>query len=384
MKRTFKTTFILFFLIVFMFLSPICMASDVAVTSNNDVDDGVNGTYEFIASDVYKFDEDIVIDSIIDGNAFAFGNNVTITGEIGGDVFAFGRTVTIAENAYVHGSIFVFAQDFNMNGICYDIYGCAGNATLGETAIVARDIRVAAEKVHINGQIKRDAYLNTNELIFPENASNLISGNLNYTSSSEFVIDENIVGGAIKFTQEVAEEATMAEKISSYITGILSTLLYALAVVLLTVWLAPNFRNKVGGILKKKAPLSFGVGLLASIAIIFGAFILLIFTRGLGVSISLAAIAIFILACTISQTIFGMGCAKLIAEKCKKDNLAMFIGMTLLVVLLLKLIGLIPFVGGLVGFASAMIGLGMILLNLINREKTDESKPEETTTPVNE
>ena len=53
MKRTFKTTFILFFLIAFMVLSPICMASDVAVTSDNDVDDGVNGTYEFIASDVY-------------------------------------------------------------------------------------------------------------------------------------------------------------------------------------------------------------------------------------------------------------------------------------------------------------------------------------------
>ena len=384
MKRTFKTKLILFFLIAFMVLSPICMASDVAVTSNNDVDDGVNGTYEFIASDVYKFDEDVVIDTIIDGNAFAFGNNVTVTGEVGGDVFAFGRTVTIAEDAYIHGNIFVFAQDFTMNGVCYDIYSASGNFNLGEKAIVARDIRVAADKVLINGQIKKDAYLYTNELVFPENSSTLIAGNLNYTSSSEFVIGENIVGGTIKYTQEVSEEATMAEKISSYITGILSTLLYALAVVLLTIWLAPNFRNKVGGILKKKAPVSLGVGLLTAIAIIFGAFILLIFTRGLGVSISLAAIAIFILSCTISQTVFGMGCAKLIAEKCKKDNLPMFIGMTLLVVLLLQLIGLIPFVGGLVGFASVMIGLGMLLLNLMNREKIDESKPEETTTPVNE
>ena len=222
MKRTVKTKFILFLLIAFMLLSPICMASDAVVTSNNnnDVDDGVNGTYEFIASDVYKFDENVVIDTIIDGNAFAFGNTVTVTGEVGGDVFAFGRTVTIAENAYVHGSIFVFAQEFNMNGVCYDIYGCAGNVTLGEAAIVARDFRVAADKVHINGQIKRDAYINTNELIFPENESTLISGNLNYTSSSEFVINESIVAGAIKFTQEVAEEATLSEKISSYVTSI--------------------------------------------------------------------------------------------------------------------------------------------------------------------
>lgn len=384
MKRTFKTTFILFFLIAFMVLSPICMASDVAVTSNNDVDDGVNGTYEFIASDVYKFDEDIVIDSIIDGNAFAFGNNVTVTGEIGGDVFAFGRTVTIAENAYVHGSIFVFAQDFNMNGICYDIYGFAGNVNLGEKSIVARDIRIATNKIYINGQIKRDAYISTNELLFPENASTLISGNLNYTSSSEFIINENIVAGATNFTQEVIKETTIAEKIVEYATNILSSLLYALVIILLTIWLAPTFKNKVGTILKKKAPLSLGIGLLISIIAIFGSFVLIIFTGGLGISISLAAIAIFILACTISQTVFGMGCAKLIVEKCKKDNLPMFIGMTLLVVLLLQLIGLIPFIGGLVGFIATMIGLGMILLNLMNREKTDESKPEETTTPVNE
>ena len=386
MKHTVKTKFILFLLIAFMLLSPICMASDAVVTSNNnnDVDDGVNGTYEFIASDVYKFDENVVIDTIIDGNAFAFGNTVTVTGEVGGDVFAFGRTVTIAENAYVHGSIFVFAQEFNMNGVCYDIYGCAGNVTLGEAAIVARDFRVAADKVHINGQIKRDAYINTNELIFPENESTLISGNLNYTSSSEFVINESIVAGAIKFTQEVAEEATLSEKISSYVTSILSSLLYSLAVVLLTIWLAPNFRNKSGDILKKKSPLSLGVGLLVSIVVIFGAFVLLFFTSGLGINISLAAIAIFILACTISQTVFGMGCAKLIVEKCKKDNLPMFVGMTVLVVLLLQLIKLIPFVGGLVGFIATMVGLGMILLNLMNRIKTDEFKAEETTTPVNE
>lgn len=375
MKFTFKTKLMLFFLIAFMLLSPICMATSTTaeIDNTNSTDDSVEGTYEFIASDIYEFDDDVIIDSIIDGNAFVFGNNITVSGEIGGDVFAFGGNVTIADNAYIHGSIFVFAKDITMNGICYDIYGAAETFTLGNDAIVARDIRIGANKIYINGQVKRDAYINTNELVFPENASTLISGNLNYTSTSEFVIDKNIVGGAIKFTQEVSEESTMAEKISSYVENALSALLYALVIVLLTIWLAPNFKNKTSTILKKKVLLSLGIGLLASIVIIFGAFVLLIFTAGLAVNISFAAIAIFVLALTISQTVFGMGCAKLIAEKAKKDNLPIFIGMTLFVVLVLNLVKLIPFIGSLIGFVTTMIGLGMILLNLMHREKTDES-----------
>lgn len=394
MKHTVKIKFVLFLLVTFMLLSSICIATDVAPISSanelvNDTNDSVEDTYEFIASDVYEFDDDVVIDSIIDGNAFACGNNVTVTGEIGGDVFAFGNTVTVEKDAYVHGSIFVFANQFVMKGICYDIYGGAQSITLSENAIVARDVRIAAEKIHINGQVKRDAYLSTNELVFPENASTLISGNLSYSSTSEFVIDKNVVGGEIKFTQEVSEEATVQEKITDFIIETISALLYAFVIVLLTIWLAPNFKNKVGNTLQKKAPLSLGIGLLTLIIIIFGALILLFLTRGLGVSISIAAVTIFILALTISQTVFSMGCAKLIAEKSKKDNIPMFIGMTLLVVIVLRLIELIPFVGGLVGFLVTMTGLGMILVHLMNRNKSDENqkvivdKPE-TDTPISE
>lgn len=380
MKCTFKTKFILLLFVLFMLISPICMAADTSITPYSTTIDDVNDTYEFIASDVYEFDKDVVIDSIIDGNAFAFGNNVTVTGEIGGDLFVFGNTINVKEDAYVHGSIFVFANNFIMNGVCYDIYGGAQSATLSESSIVTRDIRIAAEKIHINGQVKRDAYISTNELVFPENASTLISGNLNYSSTSEFAIDKNIVGGIIKFTQKVTNEATMIEKLISFVFGIISTLLYALAVTLLTIWLAPNFKNKVGSTFQKKVPLSLGIGLLTSIIIIVGAFSLLFLTRGLGFNISIAVVAIFILALTISQTVFSMGLSKLIAEKSKKDNLLMFIGMTLFFVLVLHCIRFVPFVGGLISFLSTMIGFGMILVHLIFKDKTNKNKKVENIT----
>lgn len=386
MKHTFKIKLILFLLIAFMLISPICMASDKARTSsenavvNNISSNNTESTYEFVSSDVYEFNQDIVIDSIVDGNVFAFGDNITITGEIGGDVFAFGNNITIAENGYVHGSIFAFAQEFNMNGLCYDIYGGAQNFKLGEKAIVARDIRIASNRIQIDGQVKRNAFLSTTELVFPENASKLISGNLEYTATSEFTIDKNVVGGEIKFTQEVSEESTTQEKITSFVFGAISTLLYSLAIILLTIWLAPNFKNKVGNIIQKKLPLSLGIGLgtlFAFFVIIVLTFILLIVPYSLGVNITIALITIIILALSISQTVFAMGCAKLVAKKTNKDNLPMFIGMSLLVVFVLRLVTLIPVIGGFIGFFSIMIGLGMIIFNLINRkELVDENNSE--------
>ena len=377
MKHTLKARLMLVVLAVLMLLSPVCMASDAVVTSadtavpisddskTNSVDNS-NSTYQFIESDSYNFDNDIVIDSIIDGNAFACGNNITISGEIGGDVFAFGKTVTIAKGAYIHGSIFVCASDFTMNGVCYDIYSFAQNFTLGKSAIVARDIRVSSGAINILGQIKRDAYINSDSITFAENTSNLIVGNLSYTSKNEISIPDGMVGGTVNFTQSSdAEEITFMQKALLFFSSTMSAILYTIVVLLLVTWLAPNFKNNLGTSLKKKAPISLGIGLLGSLVIIAGSFAILLLTGGLCIGISVALITVYILALTVAQSIFAMACGKLVAEKMKKDNLPIFLIMTVIAIVLVKLVGVIPYVGGLLSFLITMTGFGMILVHLI-------------------
>ena len=377
MKHTLKARLMLVVLAVLMLLSPVCMSSDAVVTSadtavtisddskTNSVDNS-NSTYQFIESDSYNFDNDIVIDSIIDGNAFACGNNITISGEIGGDVFAFGKTVTIAKGAYIHGSIFVCASDFTMNGVCYDIYSFAQNFTLGKSAIVARDIRVSSGAINILGQIKRDAYINSDSITFAENTSNLIVGNLSYTSKNEISIPDGMVGGTVNFTQSSdAEEITFMQKALLFFSSTMSAILYTIVVLLLVTWLAPNFKNNLGTSLKKKAPISLGIGLLGSLVIIAGSFAILLLTGGLCIGISVALITVYILALTVAQSIFAMACGKLVAEKMKKDNLPIFLIMTVIAIVLVKLVGVIPYVGGLLSFLITMTGFGMILVHLI-------------------
>ncbi len=369
MKRTLKARLMLVVLAVLMLLSPVCMASDAVVTSDNSQSNAVDNsdsTYQFIESDSYNFDNDIVIDSIIDGNAFACGNNITINGEIGGDVFAFGKTVTIAESAYIHGSIFVCASDFTMNGVCYDIYSFAQNFTLGKSAIVARDIRVSSGAINILGQIKRDAYINSDSITFAENTSNLIVGNLSYTSKNEISIPDGMVGGTVNFTQSSdAEEITFVQRVATFLSSTMSAILYTIVVLLLVTWLAPNFKNNLGTSLKKKAPISLGIGLLGSLVIVVGSFAILLLTGGLCAGISVALVTIYILALTVSQSIFAMSCGKFVAEKMKKDNLPIFLLMTVIAIVLVKLIGIIPYVGGLLSFVITVTGFGMILVHLI-------------------
>lgn len=369
MKRTLKAKIVLVALAILVLLSPVCMASDAVVTSDNSQTtavDNSSSTYEMIESDLYNFDDDVSIDSIVDGNVFACGNNITITGEIGGDVFAFGKNVTIAENTYVHGSIFVCASDFTMNGICYDIYGFSQNFTLGKNAIVARDIRVNSGKLSILGQIKRNAYISSDEIYLSNESAKLISGDLNYSSENEITIPDGVVGGKINFKQnESSKEATFAQNAIALFSSTMSAILYTIVILLLVTWLAPNFKNNLGTTLKKKAPISLGIGLLASLIIIVGSFVLLLLTGGLCANISVALIAIYILALTVSQSIFAMSCGKLVAEKMKKDNLPIFLLMTVIAIVIIKLIGVIPYVGVLLSFLITMVGFGMILVHLL-------------------
>ena len=80
-----------------------------------------------------------------------------------------------------------------------------------------------------------------------------------------------------------------------------------------------------------------------------------------------------------------MALAKLISTKFKKDNNIIFVCMTLLVVLGVSILEFIPYIGGFIGFIACMLGLGIIVLNLITRQKTDESKLEESSnSSVNE
>lgn len=391
LKTLFKSKLLWITLTIFMILSTCCFASDdVApisqegenpeVSTTNDV---VESSYQLLSSDVYRADTDLVVTEMIDGNAFLFGDTVTISGQINGNLFVCANTLNISESCYIYGSIFACARTITMEGKVYDIYAVAENISLKDNSIIARDARIAAESVFMAGIVNRDAYITTNTLLFPDDVETpIIGGNLNYTSTSEFTIPEGIVTGDINFTLESEnEEIEIGSLIVSYVNKVLSSLLYSLVVLLLIIWLAPKFVEKSANLMKSKTPLSLGTGLLVSLVIIAGSISLIFLTGGLGFTISLAAIAIFVLALTISETVFSLATAKLLAKKIGHEKTLQVVLYALLTVLVINLIKLIPYIGGIFGFIICMIGLGIIFLNLVLKKSnpTDSEKVEEKT-----
>lgn len=380
MKRFFKSKLLYFFIILSILFSCsfISQASDAHAIAETDEGTETQGTFNFISSDLYKFDTEIKITETVDGNVFAMGDSVTIDGEVGGDVFVMADTVTFTENSYVYGNIFALADTFVMNGAVYDIYSVSVDFTLGETAIVARDIKMTAENTYINGSVRRNAYLYTNSLTFAEDGTNLINGDLEYTSRAEFEIPEGVVGGNVKFTEDTSDEVDTGLLVTSYINDVLSALLYSLVVVLLAIWLAPKFIEKSVDVLKQKPVKCFGIGLLATIILAVVPFAFLFLTYGLGIGISLAVMAVYILLLTISKTVFGIALAKRFTGKIENEKPYHLVLFTLLAVLVVSLLELVPYVGGFIGFIVCMVGFGVIVLSLVSKKfDNEEVKVEE-------
>ena len=137
---------------------------------------------------------------------------------------------------------------------------------------------------------------------------------------------------------------------------------------LLCLWLAPKFlKNNTSLLTTKKVLPVIGFGILAPIVIIVLAiiFFLLGITFTLGILLSLL---LFILI-AISNSMFTITLNTIICNKLKiQKNIAIF-GMLVVSSIILWLIGLIPFVGSILGIIVTVLGLGIVTSTLFLKDK---------------
>lgn len=355
--------------------------------------------YEFATSDKFYYDSAVEISEVIDGNAFAYGNSVNVTGEIYGDLFIAGNKLIISEDAVVHGNVFAFGGTLEISGICSDVYAYVSDFKLNSTAIVARNVNLAANTVTLSGQINRDANISSNNISFDladdETSSNeatnedrqealisemtkniVIQGNLNYTSENEQNIPEEAVAGEIAYSQVQTDTQGI---ILSVVKSIISGLIFSFVIIMLLIWIAPKFKDRASAIVEKSSFKAFGIGLLVFFGTILAVIILLLFTAGLASSVAVAAAGLLALAYVVSNTIFSMSIGKLIANKLNLNKNVAFVLFSLLIVLVLALVRYIPYVGVPVNFITSMIGLGIIAINAFKRKDLAKVETENKT-----
>lgn len=334
-------------------------------------------TPKWVNNDLFLVGDKVEVNEIVDGNVFVFANEVVVNAEVGGDMFVCAKKFTV-NGGFIYNSLFVVADEVNIDGIVLDVYSCANKFTLGANGSVYRDLKAFGDTININGTVRRDAYLSASNYSFGTSNGVLISGNLKYSYNHDVSIPEDIVEGSITRSDIIDEEESVASVIFSYIFKAINTLVYVLVIVLLSMWLAPKFVDRVTSMDTKKAFVSLGIGIVAPIAIILALIILLLST--VFTDVAVATTLIFIAICMSGTAFASIYFGKLFAKAVKWEGKLKFVLATLIAALIIWAISQIPYIGGLFGFLVALFGIGTLFVNAVYRKENAMQEVVETKT----
>ncbi len=381
-NKIFKRTLLCVFLILFILLTNTAFASNDLVIEPRTAEeastnsDKANTEDTYTNSDLLLFNDNVEISNKVNGNVAIYGNNVNITGEIIGDLLVISNSLQISKDAMIYGNVFAYSPKISVSGIVSDIYAISNDFTLEESGIVGRNLNLYSSKVTLYGKVSRDLNVNTSNLVFTEDFKEpIVSGNLNYWSNSELTIPDGVISGEIKYNP--LNQKSTEDIIWSAVSSIITSLVLSLAVILLSLWISPELKNRLGMMLKNNSSKSFWIGLLIAFATISISILLLLFTYGFGGTIAVCALGLLILAFAISNTIFAMASSKLISNKFAFKTNTPFVLISLLILLVLSLLKYIPYFGTIVNIITSLIGLGMIGMNFYTRKtlyKVDDKK----------
>lgn len=349
--------------------TPISDNLETNVTTNED---------NLKKGDVYLTGDYVNVDYIVDGNLFIFANHVTINSQIGGDAFIFANTVTVEKQGYIFSNLFTFSKNVNIYGVVYDLYAASENTTID--GFIHRDVHIGSDTVNISGTIKRNAHINCSSLNFTTNSDDnpteeettpttkaRIDGNLTYSAKAEISVPEGAVTGETTFKQLASSDSNIVEKtIMSLITFVVTII----AVWLVCSWLAPNFLKATPALLttKKVLPvIAFGI-----LTPIIGIFLTIVFfIMGITSTLALLLLMMVFSLIIISTSIFTITLNTIICNKLKIEKRAAIFCMLVGISMILWLIGLIPFIGPLLGLIVVILGLGIVVSSLVlkNKEK---------------
>lgn len=329
------------------------------INSNDETNPVAMDNMKNIRDDVYLLDSDVTLKDNVDGNVYIMAKDVEITSEeISGNVFICAEEINI-RNTYINGSLFLVGEKINVTAFASDAYIAGNKVTLGEETRILRDLRVAADKLEINGVISRNVFASANDIKMNNNT--IVEGDFNYSAKNEINISEN-VRGEVNFEELEENDKANSNKVIDYIKGILTSIASSALIILFIIFVLPKFNQNIGEA-KLLEAFGLGIGFLVVVPIIT----ILLFMTIIGVMPAFLLIAIYIAMLAIGYTISAISIAGKIYKKINKEgNSKLYIFLfTIITLIALNLISSIPVIGGIVSFVLTMIGDGIIISNII-------------------
>jgi cytoskeletal protein CcmA (bactofilin family) len=377
----------LFALSFFAALPGVAWAADFRAGDNQDVTGAID-------DDVYVAGDGIVVSGDVTGDVFAAGRNVRLSGSAGQSFFAGAQRITISGR--VGNSARVAGQDLVVSGeVGKDLLGAGQSVTIEEGGTVGRDVWFGGQTLEVAGNVARDVRggpadltisgtvggnveVEGNNVTLTESAR--IAGDLIYTSKNEAnIADGAVVSGEVIRRQPKAapaeESNPVVDAVFSFLRGVAGSFLLGLVLL----WLLPDLLPVLARTMRSDTLASAGIGLAALFLIPIVALIILIPALLLGTfgAVPFLMIAVYGFLLMLAKAAVGYLIGLMVLQKTGNPTTAGTLGDSLKAlivgVVLLTLVGLIPFIGGLVGFLTAILALGAGLLAFSRWRKSREA-----------
>ncbi|HSR22124.1 MAG TPA: hypothetical protein VLW53_01125 [Candidatus Eisenbacteria bacterium] len=334
-----------------------------------------------VADDVYAGAGRVTMAGTIAGSLIAAGGTVDVTGTVERDVMVTGGTVTIS--GPVMGSVRAAGGTLTVSGpVAQDVVLAGGTLDLGPEATIGRDLVLAGGTATVAGRVARDLTAGVGTLDLRgrvdrnvrAEVGNLhlesgaaVGGNLDYASDNTATIDSGAtVSGVVTHSPaNFARQPTPAERAFGVFVGWIRLVVGLFALGLILVLLFGVFSRRASEAIGRSPLASLGIGLAVLIGVPIAA--LIVFIVGLlvgGWPLSLAALALLGIAAAVgyvlSALFLGRNGFRLLARTEAHPLLALLVGLVVLTA-----VGLIPILGGLIGLAAVVFGLGALTLTLV-------------------
>jgi cytoskeletal protein CcmA (bactofilin family) len=308
------------------------------------------------------------VEGVVDGDLLAFARTLEVRGSVKGDLVSFAKRTVVSGT--VEGRIYNFSQSLDLNGeLGHSIYGWVQSLRVDNRGHVGDSILVGGGDVSLEGEVKRSA------TIFAGNAdvSGSIGRDLTMAGGSLTLTSTARVGGNLcaRVRQlkdvHIADGATIAGKRDIQVRVRKSQFTRPrfyfhqavwLAAAMLVGWLGlvlfPGFfESCTQAVGTGWRSLGLGLGVLAGVpvAIVVAAITLV------GLPVSLMLLAVYLSAIYLAKIWVGAFLGRILLKPSGATKRDWLLGL-LVGLLILIIVGFIPYLGGLVRLAVVCLGLG--------------------------
>ena len=417
-------------LLIFVFV-PSAMAfegregENVTIEAGEVIEDDLYvGTNLFVLNGTIKGDlivgaSEILINGTVEGDLLAGGQSIEINGTVMGDARVGGTAIELGEGAEISEDLIFFGYSLHAKSGSQ-----VGNSLLfgGYQALVegdvTNDVWVGANSFELNGRIGGNvsAEVGGDESAPPVDPYQfmpdaptmptvptgltlgndaVIDGDLSYRAPRSFDVSDDAVGGNVDYTEEIIatdgkSQTSTGQTIWQYVRRYITLVLIGA----LLIWRAPSLISRLNDQLQDKplpslgwgAVVYFGVPIII-FALFVAAILLALLFGGLQFG-NLSSIIIFVLLAAVfafmvafvlvllylTKIIVGYFVGKLILDRvsptlAENPYWPLLIGLLLVVIVIA-----VPFIGGLVNWLIAIVGIGTIWLmwrhNIVPEEKS--------------